>query len=1235
MKRCTRWLSGLRAATGLAVVLAMSAVALAYNPPVDRAGPLIVRIEGPEEVTQVDAPQKVRVIVENKHDRRIEGTLEIRVVDRWRADPVGAVPFAVEPGASAARDFQVTAGQGTFSALYPIHAVARFELDGKKLEAHPILILEAKLPRRPRPTAAVEWKPYTLPENAELAVWRLPAVRAVLTVFGEAPQVMPVGWQGGEARTGGSMRVAQQTLGDQAREVIAIHPPWQQGRVGTLWSEYPIALPSTKPIKLTFATGIVPEGQSDGVTFRVRVLPLEAPDGQAGKVVFERHSAAKTWEPAEADLSAWAGRAVRLQLESHPGPKNNTGWDQSFWAEPVLVAGAPPAESPFPPTGDAGSRVLGEVGRGARRYSVRVWPGRRGLLDSAIGFGDGGRRLCLRGLEVRVLGSRLDDRRSPVVLKEAKEEACPGGIQVRHRFESRAGTFDLVIRLFVEKEVLRARIELQNTPAPKPWQHVHLEDTAAGPWSQPVRQVYGGAGNVIRDPGEFRLGFDGHQLSTSFVGFDFANGVSLVQGVDSVPDHFQVAPERRHYSLHVPHALTYTFIPADNVWEAVKGWRDTNGLKAAAGVPHAAGRFVFDLWGGRYQPTADALKRAFRYGLTDSLVIFHNWQRWGYDYRLPDLYPPNPRLGTLDEMRALVQTCKEVGVPFAPHDNYIDFYPDADGFSYEKHIAFHADGAPVRAWLNEGRKAQSYRFRADSVAPFLQRNLRWIRGGFAPTAYFIDVWSSIGPYDYWTADGRFFDRNTTRTSWGEHFAWIRDLLGAGAPQISESGHDQLIGWLDGAQTNHLRVGKPGTGYNRWCVWDIPHGDAERTPWLDAAHHDRFILHGAGYPSRYEGGLDPQAHGIYSDDYMTSEVLTGHPAMVAQAFGRDMVRKYWLLHDVARALALRRIEGLEFAAGDLHRQQVRWSGGGQVWVNRGSQDWTVEGVTLPQYGFLVRVPTQDGKGQVEAWIARRDGIIVEMSRSPDALYVNGRQVVGGPLPIRVSVDTMRYAADRRLEFTLRWQAEAPIPAGWSPFLHFCDDEGEIVFQVGHQPGRFDTPQQGAIAGSAAGGIPQDVKAGRTFELRVGIYNPATGERLALAGPDDRSRRIRRGTIRLEGEGDRVTGVTWTPHKAEPDPLLARQNPEGNPVDFGPVVTAAGCRLTREGDVLVVTPLPEPRAKKATMQIRWSDLPWKLPEPTRVEAVAEDGKVISRQEVCRQADQIILTLGPEAFCCRLTR
>jgi len=987
-----------------------SRFASAYNPPVDTAGPLTVKIEGPQTVTATETPLPVKVLVENRGERPVQGTIKMDVIDRWRVQPAAPIRFSVKRQETSAYQFQVVAGEGTFSAHYPIHARVDFRLDERPYTAHPILILETQIPAVPRSVAPVAWKPLQMPGDAELALWRLPARRAVVQVFDRPPQLMPVGWQGSETHSRATLSIGPQSLAGQTRQTIAIHPPWNDGRMGTMLVEFPLQLPQSKLLKLRFANAVTPTGQGDGVTLRVRVAPSDAPAGQFGQIIFERHTDTKTWQAGEADLSPFAGRSIRLQLESHPGPNNNTGWDQSYWAEPTLVAGTPPNPPPFPPQDDAGSRVLGTIRQGENQYEVRIWPGSRGLLDAVIGFRQGDRQLYFRGFEIRVLGGRIDDARSPILLREAKEDPCDSGCQVRHRFSGFSADFDLVGRLYLERGALRATFHLENTPPPRPWSVVYLEDTAAGMWSQTASHVYAGHGNVIRRPGAFRLSFDGHRLATSFVGLDFDGGFSLVQGVDVPPNELQVEPDSRHYSLHVPHACTLTFIPTENVWEGVKVWREVNGLEAAGGVEKLAGRFVFDLWGGRYAESHEQLQRAFRYGLTDAAVVWHNWQRWGYDYRLPEIYPANPLFGTHGELRQMAEACKRAGVLFAPHDNYIDFYPDAEGFSYQQQIAFHRDGTPVKAWLNEGRGARSYRYRADRVEPFLRRNLKLIRDGLAPDAYFIDVWSSICPYDYWTADGQFFTRVYTNRSWGEHFAWIRDFLGPGAPQISESGQDQLIGSLDGAQTNHLRVGTPVAGdRHSWCVWNIPCQDAERTPWFDAAHHDRFILHGAGYSGRYAGGLDPRLHGIYSDDYIATEVLTGHPAMVSRPFDRDVVRKYWLTQDLMRALALRTIQRVEYSVGgvsdgdnpntvkavsngDLHRQHVLWSGGGEVWVNRGRTDWNVAGHTLPQYGFFARVPIEGGT--VEASIDRRDGLVVEEARSPERIYVNARQSAEG-------------------------------------------------------------------------------------------------------------------------------------------------------------------------------------------------------------------------------------------------
>jgi hypothetical protein len=504
-----------------------------------------------------------------------------------------------------------------------------------------------------------------------------------------------------------------------------------------------------------------------------------------------------------------------------------------------------------------------------------------------------------------------------------------------------------------------------------------------------------------------------------------------------------------------------------------------------------------------------------------------------------------------------------------------------------------------------------------------------------PTAYFIDVWSSIRPYDYWTSDGRFFDSRYTRDSWRKYFAWIRELLGEEAPQISESGHDQLIGWLDGAQTNHLRVDRPVPGhYYSWSVWDIRCDDAERIPWFDFAHHDRFILHGAGYSGRYQAGRDARLHGIYSDDYIATEVLTGHPAMVSRPFNRDVVRKYWLTQDVMRGLAMRRIESVEFVDGDLHRQHVHYRPAGpcgaDVWVNRSETDWTVHGLVLPPFGFLALVGTN--RGEVRAAIHRREGLIVETVAAPDHWYVNGRQIVGGPLRIRPEVASIQWQSPNRIEMVIDWQADDSIPEGYRPFLHWVDAEGEIAFQAGYEAAIPADQPGGRIRMPAAAQLPDRRKAGDQWELRVGLYSPsAGGPRLEIQGKDDGERRIRLGSIRLTGEGTNVEGIHWAPLKSGPDPSLARNNPEARPVDFGPIITAGGCRLMREDNALLLVPLPDSGRAETEYRLRWDRLrlEWNLGRPVRIEAIGEDGDVLRTQPA---GEVLTVRAAPDVFAFR---
>lgn len=1207
----------------------------AYNPPVESASGITVRLEGPSSVEGL-TPFSVVLAVENSWEDSIKGSIKLGLIDGFTAEPAG--PFAVEvPGKQVFRqEVQIRPGEWVFNAHYPVHAWAIFEVDGVAVTLHPILIFEMKnVPQRKEPKW--DWVPLAMPPGGQMALEEIPIYRAVMQVFGQPPEPMPPGWRGSHSVHRGSVDVGSRTLGGIAKKGLVIHPPWFEGKVGTALVEFPVTLPKVRPIQLRFSLGMQEEGQSDGVTFRVRVARHDAPAGEFGAVVFERHTATKVWEEHEVDLSHFAGETIRLQLESHPGPKNNTGWDSSFWAEPTLVVGG----SEVTHVGNAESKrpiTLGTTSLAGHPVIYEVVPGSRGLLDGLVRVRFDNREVAFQGFEVTVLGSRVDRPRSACGLIDWKLQVEPNpdvqgqSVTIRHRFNSFLGPFDLVGSLKVVDGVLKSSFRLENIPQPQPWRHVYLQDVAFGGWTGRAFRVYAGPGNVVQNPQAYTLGFDGHRLSTSFVGLEFKNGISVIQACDVPPTSFVVDPASNHSSLHASHHCEFTLVPAASVWDGVKLWRERNGLRASPGVPQLAGRFVFDLWGGRYRSSADALQKAFKYGLTDSLVIWHNWQRWGYDYRLPEIYPPNPHLGTLEDMQYLAKTCRDAGVLFALHDNYIDFYPDAEGFSYLQTIAFSERREPVRAWFNEGRQAQSYRYRADQIEPFLKNNLVKIAENIGPTAYFIDVWSSASPYDYWTAEGQFFDKIFTRKIWGEQFAWIRTLLGNQAPQISESGHDQLIGWLDGATTNHLRVGEPLPGYYRWSVWNWRCEDAERIPWFDAAHHDRFVLHGAGYSGRYQAGLNPRLHGIYSDDYITTEVLTGHPAMVSEPFGVDVVRKYWLLAPLGRALALARIDNVEFVGGDLHRIHVRWENGVETWCNRGASDWTIEGHVLPQYGFLARMPghgasSNDAKGgQVIACICRRHGVITESVWGPEYVYVNGRKDYFGPERIRPKAIGFS-AKGPACEIKVTWLAPKGIPEGYVPFAHFCDVEGDIVFQGGFSP----------IEGASAGGeyqsviratLPDAIKPGTELELRVGLYRPEGGRRLLLSGPDDGQSRIRLGKLTVAAD----RSLSWVGLPDEIDQLMLRKNSEGRDIDFGGVITAQGLRVTREDRGIRVMPLPfEDRA--TTAKIVWNKLPWRLPPPQRIEYRDLDGQVIKTEAVSGDGSSVSISIVPPAVDCRI--
>ena len=1193
---------------GLAVSVVLAAsTAVAFNGHIVTQGPLKLTIGNIEDVTEYNKPRDVKVKVKNNGDSPLQVRLRMAdLVDEWYAVGETEKRLAVAPGTEAEATFRIAAGKGAFSALYPVHVYATFKHQEQTVTAHAVQIFQSNFEKAIRSSQEPHEMPVNIvPANCALPLCQLQSHRVTWCYYDKPLVYMPVGWKGSSSESSATFSNLSVSRGG-TKNAIHMHPPWKP-KGGTIFAEYLLKLPDITPLKLTFANAIrdhtEAEPPSDGVTFRVWA---------GNEKLFERHTDSKIWLEGQADLSKFAGKKILLRLESHPGPKRDTTCDSSYWGEPMVVAGTLPPQPTEVQREELRKRARSIVKsqkvssdnefvfKLEDNYVAAIVLGNKGLADSAIAFGDDARCVVFDGLHTSVLRHKVGRGPSLLTVRkvETKKDRLSGKLTIKHYLSLADEEFDLTAELWQDKTSLRIKLK-----CPK-----RITDIALGQADQKAPRVYYGHGYCIVEPKAFRADFGGHNLSTSHVGFDFEKGISLLTACDNPPDYLEVDPDQRIYALHTHLDATLTFVPSiKGAFDCARKYRPLFDKKPAAGLKRKAGRFVFDIWGGRYAEIAETMKQMTAYGLTDSLLTVHVWQRWGYDYRLPDIYPPLPSLGTVEDMQQIAKVCAEQDIPWGLHDNYIDFYPDATDYSYN-HICFTEQGEPIKAWLNEGRDAQSYRWRPDRIMPFVKRNLKLIKPNLKPTHYFIDVFTALPCFDFYDRYGNFHSMLETRKCWGEAFAWIRDYLGDNAPATSEAGHDQLIGYLDGSDCQHMTL-SPEKG---WPHIRISCRNWERVPWFDAVLHDKFSLHGVGYPSRYKlKQAQSDRRILESDDYISAEILEGHALMIDRGgFGRGAVRKYWLAQDFIRSIALDQIEDVQFVGGDIQRQLIRWKSGAKVYVNRSDKDWRVAGKTLPQYGYFAK------NGQIESSIEKINGIIVEQSHTLSQHYFNARGFgQDATLAIHPVADRVEYLGNHRFKLIVDWDAQQPAPKNLQIFTHFSSPKSKradkIAFQSGgnHVPGTSRWEDRVTTGANWIAEIPKTYGPGE-YDITIGLWDPSTGRRYELLGDDDGSSRYHLGKLVAEGTGENVTNIRLIKHKPKPQFPL-RWNVSGTPIDFGPVVTQGAFRCRLKGNMIEITPLPD--LDPFTITLRVDKLTGtKDTQVTSATAIDEDGKNIRTVE-----------------------
>ncbi len=317
------------------------------------------------------------------------------------------------------------------------------------------------------------------------------------------------------------------------------------------------------------------------------------------------------------------------------------------------------------------------------------------------------------------------------------------------------------------------------------------------------------------------------------------------------------------------------------------------------------------------------VERLWEYGLDRVTVLFHLWQRWGYDQGLPDHAPADPRGGTDAEMRAFVRGAIRRGMRVALHENYTDMYPDhppehPSPLWDPGKLALDPAGAWKKGWFNRATGEQAYVIAHGEAAGLAAAEEAQIAALYGPDAAYLDVATAWNPgwyLDHDAAKGRPPTLRAAVTALEELFATMRESFGG--PLYGEGGEGD--GRFDGYFAGLV------DGVERQVEGKMNHLVAPQYELL--AVHPLMANHGMGYVGRFYdpgGALVPPREEWSLERYRAAEVACGHVGFLADdgdvprgRLIREMSREYWLMQALGERLAgLERPTVLYEADGEL-------------------------------------------------------------------------------------------------------------------------------------------------------------------------------------------------------------------------------------------------------------------------------------------------------------------------------
>jgi hypothetical protein len=1032
--------------------------------------------------------------------------------------------------------------------------------------------------------------------------------------YGKEPVAMPRGWDGHfEHRSGISYTDWGQIYG---RRVVMMHPPWHVP-TGKTWADYPLALPSSGPIRLSFGIAMGPDAETaakgDGVTFSCYLTV----DGRQQELMHQ-HCTEPKWKDYQFDLSPHAGKKVVLRLQVEPGPKNDASFDFGMFGDAKITVGTAVVDRAALVRQLVNSRAY----RATEKVSLAALSNRsqQGIVPSnllpctnACERSGEAFRFLYQGDDCRVVytykpaSGTLDDFTVQVDNGPIFGPALGGGATVSLKRGDKSEEVALrggqPVKTVAGKSALSVlwQYDVEGRPLQVAWDFklVGKALKVSARCDQPLVTRFS-LGQVGGAP--LRRSFAVPYLVGRAVYFPGQNLFGC-RYLDWTQSHASSCPqgdavyETKTDGARNPLVESGYIAVSPQLGEVLPNLPSPPSPYRALLGP----RIMLDMWrhhDGTYQGDGENLRTLKDNGVDHVAIIQHVWQRWGYDVKLPDHLPANPEFGGDVGMIAFGKAANGCGYVWSVHENYIDLYPDAPSYDATARVLL-SDGSPSKAWFNSGTQVQSYGLKCNRALEFARRVAPEAHRRYGTTAAYLDVHTCVPPWhqlDHEAGQPMAAMALAKVKFDTELFQFMRDahhgpLFGEGCNQFYWAGR------CDGVEAQ-------------------VYGGEDHPALLDfdlLKIHPQMVNHGMGYYERwFRGGYRHRwGHDTGTveqiDKYRAQELAYGHAGFVGEAQIDNIpwvVREHHLVHPVQRLYGTAKpVEiryevggrlvdaGIAMAVEDTMRQYVRYESGLRLWINWRAEPWRVEGRTLPQWGFLALGPG------TQVSTSLRDGRWSDYAECPEYVFADARTWF--PMPylhpaknIEPRLRSFKYLGDNRAEVTYEWIVGDTLETDYHCFVHglskTSDQAEQIVFQQDHYPAK-PTSQwrkgETIVDGPYVIGIPAKENA---YDLAIGLYKE---RRVLLLGEKDATDRILIAHLALERQGDKITKITAEkvtpaahpkdPHKAD---FAARLNPPGTWIDFGAVATDSSVKINREPKQLVLFPYPRDKVFRVTLDMK---------------------------------------------------